>query len=172
MNYDLHDFVSGRVVRGRCPLGRAYSKSGFAASRAANVHRVEEMVAVRDGSALRFAARWLCGGGSVDAIPIADPDSAGGRCSRCDERLVDIQFGLIVVYRCYDADGELLYVGSTIAGVSTRLAGHKKAAWFPLMDPTKTRLERFDHELQARAAELRAIRTEHPQFNVHGRRAS
>jgi hypothetical protein len=169
-HYDLYRFVSGDVEPSCTSLVRAHSKSGFAASRRTmNVHRVSEMVARRDGATIRFATRWICGGGSVDAVPVADPDSGGARCSRCDERLADLLAGLIAVYRIYDHEGGLLYIGSTTNGVNTRLAGHKKAAWWPLMDPTRTRVDRFDNELQARAAELRAIRAEQPRFNVHGR---
>lgn len=169
----LHRFVHGYVAADYRTLVRAHSKSGFAAARRTmSVHRVQEMVAVRDGHALRFAARWICGGGSVDAVPVADSALADGHCARCDERLADLMFGLVAVYRIHDADGGLLYVGSTVNGAYTRIAAHKKAAWWPLMDPSRTRLERFDNELQARAAELRAIRTEHPRFNVMHRRAA
>jgi hypothetical protein len=170
----LYRFASGDTsAADYSALVRAYSKSGYAASRRTmNVHRVEEMVGVREGDRIRFAARWICGAHSVDAIAIGDPDQHGGSCERCDSRLAEIEFGLIVVYRCYDAQGDLLYVGSTTNGASTRLAAHRKAAWWPLMDPTRTRIEQFDHELQARAAELRAIRAEHPRFNVYGRRSA
>lgn len=170
----MYRFVNGDASStdyGR--LLRAHSKSGYGASRRTmNVHRVEEMVALQDGDRLRFAARWVCGTHSVDAVAIADPDEHGGSCPRCDVRLAELEFGLVVVYRCYDAHGSLLYVGSTTNGASTRLAAHRKAAWWPLMDSARTRVERFEHELQARAAELRAIRTEHPRFNVQGRRSA
>ena len=159
----IYHFLSGTASADEPAHGRAHSKSGFAATRqSANVHRVHEMAVFRDGDRLRYAAKWLCGVGSVDAIPIKDPDGAGGRCGRCDDRLADLEFGLIAVYRCYDSDGVLLYVGSTINGVRNRMSAHRRAAWWPLMDPDRTRLERFESEFQARAAERRAIGAEHP----------
>lgn len=165
--YDLRQWICG--YRNSDGLIKVVSKSGFAAARSRMVvHRVVAMAAVRDCDRIQFGARWVCGNGSVDAVAVADPDAYGGFCERCDEVLADRQTGLCVVYRCFDAAGQLLYVGSTSRGASTRLQFHEKnAAWWPAV--ADVQLESFDRIEAARAAESRAIRTEHPKHNVHGR---
>lgn len=152
----------------------ATSKTGFGAARLRGVvHAIVEMAAVRHKSRIRFGARWLCGGGSSDAASVPEPPDYGDMCERCLEL---IQCGAVPgtggsVYRCFDDAGRLLYVGSTITSVRTRLAVHEKdAPWWPAV--ADVRVEQFTHELAARAAEVRAIRTENPAHNVKERRRS
>jgi hypothetical protein len=167
-------FTAGQPAE--APLVRAAAKTGIALARRTMglVHLVDELAAVRVDDTLRFAAQWVCGNGSVDAIVVEDADAFGGLCDRCLARATDLEIGLTVVYRVFDAAANLLYVGSTTSGGHARISAHRHAgaAWIPLMDPTRTTFERFDHELAARAAESRAIREEHPRFNKAGRRAS
>lgn len=68
-----------------------------------------------------------------------------------------------VVYRVYDDDGRLIYIGSTTRFVG-RMAAHRVTSWW-------TRLAvRFDVEVHldvesARRAEMAAIHREAPAFN-------
>lgn len=69
-----------------------------------------------------------------------------------------------VVYRVYDANDCLLYVGST-GDLPARLSVHRREApWWP----AAVRMTRQDHGLliDARIAERTAIDTEHPLFNL------
>ena len=71
------------------------------------------------------------------------------------------------VYRAYNADGDLLYIGSTIC-LEMRLthhAGHTRW-WFQAKRWT---FERHATEADARAAELAAIGSEMPRWNIRGR---
>jgi hypothetical protein len=158
------------------PLVKSLAKTGMGASRRTMglVHLVDELAAARDGDSLRYAAKWLCGNGSVDVVVVAESEPHGGLCERCIDRKVDLEVGLVVVYRCFDSAGDLLYVGSTTRGGRARIQQHRysKAAWCSLMDPERTTFEPHTHEIAARAAESRAIRSEHPRFNKAGRRVA
>lgn len=71
------------------------------------------------------------------------------------------------VYRIYNAEGVLLYVGSTVCP-EFRMRNHaSKARWWDVAKDFT--FERFDTEEQARAAEVEAIRNEFPRWNIHGR---
>lgn len=68
------------------------------------------------------------------------------------------------VYRCYDAQGLLLYVGCTV-DLATRRIGHTRQSWwFPQVD--SYRVIAFSNRRRALAAEARAIATERPLWNV------
>jgi hypothetical protein len=68
------------------------------------------------------------------------------------------------VYRCYDENDVLLYVGS--GNTNDRLEEHKMKWWGPSI--YLTAFEIYDVESDARQAEIKAIRTEHPLHNkVH-----
>jgi len=67
------------------------------------------------------------------------------------------------LYRFFDAAGHLLYVGIT-SDLPTRLRTHNRLQnWW--RDVVRTTLEHFDSREAARAAELVAIRDEHPRYN-------
>lgn len=71
------------------------------------------------------------------------------------------------VYRAYDANGRLLYVGSTV-NVGDRLRYHEgRAPWWLHLSAVTT--ESFEDIRVARQAELAAINSEHPRWNVVGR---
>jgi len=76
-----------------------------------------------------------------------------------------------ILYRLYDADGELLYVGIT-REVAQRMKNHRYAsrAWFGRVASIETTT--FPSHFDAWQAEGEAIRTEGPLFNVYhtGRR--
>lgn len=75
------------------------------------------------------------------------------------------------VYRAYDRDGVLLYVGCSINPDYRRTAHQRRAPWFPRM--TRWVVEWHPNYFAARRAEAAAITSEHPEFNVVlNRRAS
>jgi hypothetical protein len=78
------------------------------------------------------------------------------------------------VYRLFDADGKLLYIGST-GDLRVRLQQHRLGvAGTSLADIIRRRYARhevafFPTLAAARRAELAAIATEQPELNIHGR---
>ena len=79
-------------------------------------------------------------------------------------RLADRQ----AVYRCYAADGSLLYIGTT-GHLGRRLGDHAQKIWF--LASARVDLEWFPDAKSATAAERKAIETERPRFNVSHNRA-
>ena len=74
--------------------------------------------------------------------------------------------GRAVMYRFYDADGRLLYVGAT-TDLIRRTSEHRQSAWwFQLI--AKTRLQVFPDLAAAKAAESVAIQEEEPIANIVG----
>lgn len=73
------------------------------------------------------------------------------------------------VYRLFDAAGELLYVGASRTPLRRLRAHQSGQAWWPEVDLTKLQLERFPSQEEAFIAELQAIRSEHPKFNIEGK---
>lgn len=74
------------------------------------------------------------------------------------------------VYRFYDADGTLLYVGMS-AALPSRLAEHSSVQpWWAHVATIK--LEHYSDRDSAREAERQAIETEMPVHNVAGRPGS
>lgn len=72
-----------------------------------------------------------------------------------------------VLYRMFDADDRLLYVGMT-ASVETRLPEHRRSkSWWAQVATIK--LEHFDCRADVEQAETLAIRSESPLFNIAGR---
>lgn len=70
------------------------------------------------------------------------------------------------LYRLFDKDGALLYVGITW-DVEQRMTGHRSdKAWWP--DVTERRVEWLPNRPLALAAELDAIRAEQPRYNIAG----
>lgn len=125
------------------------------------VHRVSSMQsAVIDGR-VRYAARWLCspsGTGSIDAIVVADPEPFGGICPRCESVLTGY-----VVYRCYDADDQLLYIGST-EDSRRRLRQHESlSSWWP--EVTRVDMAQQPDGETAWRVEMHAIYDERPIHN-------
>lgn len=75
----------------------------------------------------------------------------------------DPKAGKTAVYRYYDADGVLLYVGIT-KNADLRDDQHRQASgWHPLT--VRRELDWFDTRVDAAAAEREAIRGEEPLFN-------
>lgn len=68
-----------------------------------------------------------------------------------------------VMYRCFDANGDLLYIGATSYLHERKLQHARRAAWWPEVVGVTT--EPYDHKWQALAAERTAIVREHPRHN-------
>jgi hypothetical protein len=71
------------------------------------------------------------------------------------------------LYRFYDASGVLLYVGITAMGVSRWAAHAKDKPWWT--EVATVRVEHMDSLPELLAAELVAIRSEQPKYNVQGK---
>lgn len=67
------------------------------------------------------------------------------------------------VYRAYDADQRLLYVGISV-NLDGRLSKHHSSAWWPAV--VEIAVQWFEGREAAKAAERRAISEEHPIYNV------
>lgn len=73
------------------------------------------------------------------------------------------------VYRHFDAEGRLLYIGCTSDLLRRTLAHERRSHWFDQIAVIK--VERFKSVEDAVAAETRAILAERPIHNVHGNTA-
>ena len=67
------------------------------------------------------------------------------------------------VYRAYDVDGNLLYVGISM-NLPARLECHRRKAWWPEVD--EITVQWHDGREPAKAAERAAIRDEGPLYNI------
>lgn len=136
-------------------------KTGLAIARGRNrrkvVHHPEWITAACTDGRLHYFAGWICGDCSWDAIIVADTGPYD-MCKRC-EAIAQGPF----VYRCYDAAGRLLYIGSATSRVS-RFQGHRKTSpWWPEVTDVKL-TDQPDIET-ARQAEAAAIEAEAPIHN-------
>lgn len=68
------------------------------------------------------------------------------------------------VYRCYDADGVLLYVGCTVDLAARRQAHAAQSWWFPQVDTYRATI--YPSRNRALDVEAAAIASEHPLWNV------
>lgn len=71
------------------------------------------------------------------------------------------------VYRCYDHEGRLLYVGST-TDLFGRLRSHRQKKWWA-PNVAKVKATYFPNGVAARAVESRAICEEVPRWNKSGK---
>lgn len=69
-----------------------------------------------------------------------------------------------VVYRAYDADDRLIYVGAT-GNIERRLSNHRSTSWWSSL-ARRVEVERHPAMPDALRAETEAIRTERPAFNM------
>lgn len=76
--------------------------------------------------------------------------------------------GRPVVYRCYDADGVLLYIGSS-RQVEQRMDAHLRTSFWRTY-VAKVRIQIAPDVFTARRLEADAIRAENPRFNIQHRR--
>lgn len=67
------------------------------------------------------------------------------------------------VYRAYDTQERLLYVGISM-NLDGRLTKHRRAAWWPAV--AEVTVQWFDGREAAKAAEREAISSENPLHNI------
>lgn len=138
-------------------------KTGFAAAiRNMRPHAITEAASVTVGGKVFYAVTWLCNPqqGSIDAVllPAGIPS---GLCQMCAAKLDGEGPGM---YRIFDGDGLLIYIGSSVR-VQERVMHHRlRAKWNSRI--AEVTITRFPTLAQARAAEYHAIRAEKPQLNV------
>jgi len=131
--------------------------------RGSPVHRVRRIqhVSWRDTGKTWYEATWECGGSSIRALIVENPEQFGGVCGRCEALLTSA-----IVYRCYSADGQLLYIGSCI-NWDARVGLHEKdSPWWPEV----ARVDKVPQPdiNEARRVETAAIKAEAPLHNkVH-----
>jgi len=70
------------------------------------------------------------------------------------------------LYRFFNEEGTLLYVGVTTMGLARWSEHARYKDWWPLVASTTT--DHFTDQGEALAAELAAIRSEHPTYNIAG----
>lgn len=71
------------------------------------------------------------------------------------------------VYRCYDADDSLIYIGCTVTSVKRRLLTHRRAHPEVAERTVRWTEEEYPDRVSALTAEARAIYFERPQLNFH-----
>lgn len=74
--------------------------------------------------------------------------------------VLDIEF---VLYRMFDDESNLLYVGISL-DVIKRVKAHQKKYWWN--EVVNIRLERFNSKEELMAAEILAIKNEGPKYNI------
>lgn len=77
--------------------------------------------------------------------------------------MVNIQTARTALYRLYDGEGVLLYIGITNMP-NVRFASHSMKSWWRRV--ARKDITWFENRPQAEQAETRAIRAERPVFNV------
>jgi predicted GIY-YIG superfamily endonuclease len=80
--------------------------------------------------------------------------------------VVNVEQGPVMLYRLFDAEDTLIYVGISLDEYA-RFAQHRRAArWWGEVDHYTA--EPFPTRKQARQAELATIREERPRYNIAG----
>lgn len=85
-------------------------------------------------------------------------------------RLCQEGFVSTTLYRFYDRDGRLLYVGITEKAWQRFKSHQRSKEWWT--DSERAHLEHFETRKEAMRAELHAIKTERPLFNIMGQELS
>lgn len=147
--------VNGRVVTRSEPTGPLFVPE--TESRTRRVHR--PVFVARCGSA--FGVRLMCnawriGGRMTDMTHRSD----GVMCLKCANATTPAA----VVYRAFDRSGQLLYVGRTQNPYARMQAHANSSAWWP--HAVEIAQQRFPTLAEAAQAEVQAILTEGPRYNL------
>ena len=137
-------------------------ESGIAASMRVGVsHYVADAIELTNGSVTALAARWLCGGGSVNALTREETTEAD--CEKC--RLAALVPQRPCVYFAWRGE-HLLYVGSTSNAVQ-RLSSHRTSTpWWP--DVTRVTFIECASTWEARQVEAEHIAKRPGEHNREG----
>ncbi len=135
------------------------------------VHRVDFAVAVWFGDFPVFGAKTLCGQKMTDADLHEEVPEDPSILRICDDCLLHEDKRLPTVYRCFDAEGALLYVGCTnvfLTRLFQQSTPSTRKPWWPRV--VSITRETFPTMAEALVAERLAIQTEHPEFNITHKR--
>jgi hypothetical protein len=72
-----------------------------------------------------------------------------------------------VLYRCWDSDGNLLYIGLSWSPGDRFRQHEREKSWWPLVESIT--LEHYDSPEELSLAEVNAIQSEHPLYNEANR---
>lgn len=135
------------------------SKTGIVAARRGSIAHHDDGIAavIRNGRAW-FAARFLCGGYSLNAGVLPNADPYGGICAVC----ADAKLGP-GVYRFLDAAGRAIYIGSSEKPLRRQRQHQARSAWWP--EVADVQVKRYPTIFEASAAERIAIDAEKPRHN-------
>lgn len=170
----LSDFIWGKrdapyisprsMFRPAIPVMSVRSKTGLVAGKRGSFAHLDAGIAVVfEDRRARFGARFLCQGGSHNALILRDASAFGGVCEFC----VDVAAGPCV-YRCYDASGALVYIGCTQRFLKRKKAHEKNTPWWP--EVADVQVQRYPTVFEAFAAEHLAILAENPRHNRQPRK--
>lgn len=138
-------------------------KSRWALSPRGLRHRVVAATAAWLDGQVAYRGVWLCGDSSTCITFLPGDVPAGRTCERCALR--DAFPARPVVYRFFDANDRLLYIGST-GDLGQRAYAHRcRSTWWPKQ--VRVEIQDFSSLNAARAAEAEAIAAERPAHNVH-----
>lgn len=135
------------------------SKTGIVAARRGSIAHLDVGIAavIRNGRA-RFAARFLCGGHSLNAGALANADAYGGICAVC----ADAKLGP-GVYRFLNAAERVIYIGSSEKPLKRQMQHRSKSPWWP--EVAEVQVTRYPTIFEASAAERIAQDAEEPIHN-------
>lgn len=135
------------------------SKTGIVAARRGSIAHLDDGIAavIRNGRA-RFAARFLCGGHSLNAGVLANADAYGGVCAVC----ADAKLGP-GVYRFFNAAGRVIYIGSSEKPLKRQRQHQSNSPWWP--EVADVQVIRYPTIFEASAAERIATDAEEPIHN-------
>lgn len=140
-----------------------HSNSGFALARVGRLaHSVASAGAVWIDGKPYMAAMFRCGLRTFDPVFPRDIEDIEVFCEHCLSR----EQGPCV-YRYFNGNWDLLYIGSTQARLMRR-AGHKRDSWW-WPEVEHVRFDEHPSMDEARSAEWRAIWVENPRYNVRGK---
>ena len=131
-------------------------------------HLITATFPVYRNGKLVLAATWECQSSAATCTLVPDNWDQSPTCHRCG--LVDKYGTEPSVYRYFDADDFLLYIGSTVNFGMRHYQHSMSAEWWN--EAARWTVDPYPSEFQARAAERQAIATEHPIHNRAGRRGA
>jgi predicted GIY-YIG superfamily endonuclease len=139
-------------------ITQVHSKSGLVMSRAGtSAHRIRVIGAHVGRNGIRYGARYVCYQGSTNVLLLPEDPADVPLCPRCAAG------DRPVVYRLFDAQDRLLYIGSTDNSYS-RYEHHRcMQTWWP--DVARKEEQEFPLLAAARVAERKAIAAERPLHN-------
>lgn len=80
--------------------------------------------------------------------------------------------GPVALYRLFDRAGTLAYVGIADHPAARWRRHARESSWWNDIDESRNTVRWYDTRGEAKRAELRAIATEKPRFNITGRTAA